>query len=64
MGLSLVRPKPFEELSGASRDAMVSEAAKAAWRANAELLSLIDTVDLCGSFRDDGHGSVRSMNRI
>ena len=59
--LSLVgRPRPFEELVGADRDAVVLDAARDVWRANAALLSLIDSVDVSQSFRDDGHGSSRA----
>lgn len=59
--LSLVGgPRPFEELVGADRDVVVLDAARDVWWANAALWSLIDSVDVSQSFRDDGHGSSRA----
>ena len=56
----LIRPKPFEEMTGARRDELVLDAAQQVWRSTAQLLSLIDTVDGSMSFTEDGHVSTRA----
>lgn len=58
--VSIVRPRPFEELTGQARDREVLDAVRQVQRANAYLLSLVDAVDMSMSYRDDEHGSVRA----
>ncbi|MCU1393720.1 MAG: hypothetical protein JWM34_2148 [Ilumatobacteraceae bacterium] len=56
----VLRPRPFEELSSARRDALVLQAARDLWRSTSHLYELIGVVDRSMSYRDDAHVSPKS----